>query len=127
MDKIVMLNKDNAVIDVVENVKPVCKSRSGITILCNNDEAQGYIGSDEETIYAKYGMQFQPTYYDIAKMYTVNEDDIPSIVKPLVYKYDPEKGFFLNEDNYPDTNKGLTTKTNDLENIVLEMSEIVYA
>ena len=127
MDKIVMLNKDNAVIDVVENVKPVCKSRSGITILCSNDEAQGYIGSDEETIYAKYGMQFQPTYYDIAKMYTVNEDDIPSIVRPLVYKYSPEKGFFLNEDSYPDTNKGLTTKTNDLENIVLEMSEIVYA
>ncbi len=127
MNKVVMLNKDNVVIDVVEEVKPVCKSRSGITILCGNEEAQGYIGSDNETIYAKLGTQFQPTYYDIAKMYMVDESDLPSLLKPLVYKYTPEDGFFLNEDTYPDTNKGLTVKTADLENIVLEMSEIVYA
>lgn len=126
MSKIVMINKDGAVIDIVDEVKPVRKGGNGVTILCDASQAQGYIGSDNETIYAKIGTQFQPSYYDIAGLYMV-EDDIPKVVKPLVYKYNPENGFYINEDSYPDTNTALTKKTTDLEDIVLEMSTIIYA
>lgn len=122
-----MLNKEDAVVDIVETEKPVRKANNGVVILCEPKDAQGWIGSDNETIYAKMGSQFQPTYYDIAKMYIVDENDIPKTVKPLLYKYNPDDGFYLNEDNYPDTNISLTTKASDLEDIVLEMSEIIYA
>lgn len=126
MSKIVMINKDGAVIDIVDEVKPVRKGGNGVTILCDASQAQGYIGSDNETIYAKIGTQFQPSYYDIAGLYMV-EGDIPKVVKPLVHKYSPENGFYINEDSYPDTNTALTKKTTDLEDIVLEMSTIIYA
>ena len=125
MEKYVMLNKDNAVVDIVEKIKPVKKANNGVTILCPAEEAQGYVGSDNETIYARIGMQFQPTYYDIAKMYLVAED-IPAIVTPLAYKYDPEHGFSINEDAYPETNKMLTSRVTDAEDILMEMSEIIY-
>jgi hypothetical protein len=82
------------------------------------------VGSDNNTVYAKMGMQFQPTYYDIASLCTV--EDVPALITPLNYKYNPEDGFILNEDSYPDTNLGLTQKSKDLEDMVLEMSEIVY-
>lgn len=124
MSKIVMLNKDSVVIDIVDMVKPVKKSRRGVTILCAPEEAEGYVGSDNNTVYAKMGMQFQPTYYDIASLCTV--EDVPALITPLNYKYNPEDGFTLNEDSYPDTNLGLTQKSKDLEDMVLEMSEIVY-
>ncbi len=126
MDKVVMLNKDNAVVDIVDTVKPVKKTDNGITILCAAEEAQGYIGSDNETIYARIGMQFQPTYYDIAKMYMINEEDIPAVVAPLAYKYAPETGFTVNMDPYPDTNKGLTDRMSETEEILMDMSEIIY-
>lgn len=126
MNKIAMVNKDGAVVDIVDEVKPVRKGGNGVTILCDASQAQGYIGSDNETIYAKIGTQFQPSYYDIAGLYMV-DSDIPKMVKPLVYKYSPENGFYINEDSYPDTNTGLTKKTTDLEDIVLEMSAIIYA
>jgi len=106
MSKIVMLNKDSVVIDIVDMVKPVKKSRRGITILCAPEEAEGYVGSDNNTVYAKMGAQFQPTYYDIASLYTVEE--IPEQITPLAYKYNPEDGFVLNEDPYPETNLRLT-------------------
>jgi len=125
MNKVVMLNKDNVIVDIVDEVKPVKKSRSGVTILCPAEEAEGYVGSDNNTVYAKIGMQFQPSYYDIASLYMV--EDIPNLVVPLAYKYNPEEGFVLNEDSYPDTNLGLTEKERELEDIVLEMSEIIYA
>ena len=124
MSKIVMLNKDSVVIDIVDMVKPVKKSRGGVTILCAPEEAEGYVGSDNNTVYAKMGMQFQPTYYDIASLCTV--EDVPTLITPLNYKYNPEDGFTLNEDSYPDTNLGLTQKSKDLEDMVLEMSEIIY-
>jgi len=82
------------------------------------------VGSDNNTVYAKMGMQFQPTYYDIASLCTV--EDVPALITPLNYKYNSEDGFTLNEDSYPDTNLGLTQKSKDLEDMVLEMSEIVY-
>ena len=126
MEKIVMLNKDGAVVDIVDTVKPVMKSRSGAVVGCANDEAQGYVGSDNETIYAKVGSQFQPAYTDIAKMYTVDDEEIPSIYTPLAYKYNPEEGFTVNTDEYPDTNIKLTTRVNEAEEILMDMSEIIY-
>ena len=71
---VIMLNKSDVIIDIVETVKPVKINKNGITILCGADEAQGYIGSDNETIYSRMGYQFNPTFYDIAKMYMV---DVP--------------------------------------------------
>lgn len=124
MSKVVMLNKDGVVIDIVDNARPVKKSRNGVTILCAPEDAEGYVGSDNNTVYAKMGMQFQPTYYDIASLYMVEE--VPALIAPLAYKYNPEDGFTLNKDSYPETNLGLTTKTKDLEDMVLEMSEIIY-
>ncbi len=125
MSKFVMLNKDAVVIDIVDVVKPVRKAANGNTILCDPEICEGYIGSDNNTVYAKMGMQFQPSFYDIAQMYMV--DDVPALVTPLTHKYDPEEGFTLNEDVYPDTNLGLIEKERDLEDMVLEMSEIIYA
>lgn len=125
MSKYVMLNKDNVVVDIVDVVKPVRKAPNGVTILCPADICEGYLGSSDDTIYSKIGMQFQPSFYDIASIYAVEE--VPNMVEPLVYKYTVDDGFFLNDTNYPDTNLGLTKKSKDLEDIVLEMSEIIYA
>lgn len=128
--KHLMLNKDNVIIDIVDTVKPVTKNRNGITVLCKADEAQGYIGSDNDTIYAKIGSQFQPTYYDIAKIIAVAE--VPRLVSPLMFKYGFENAetaemtFYMNEDSYPETNKNLTTRTTDIEDMILEMSMVVY-
>lgn len=128
--KFVMLNKDNVIIDIVDTVKPVMKNRNGITVLCKGDEAQGYIGSDDNTIHAKFGSQFQPTYYDIAKIYAV--DSIPRLVAPLMFKYgfenegDTELTFFMNDEPYPETNTNLTTRTTDIEDMILEMSMMIY-
>ena len=125
-----MLNNNNVIIDIVDKVCPVMKNRNGITVLCKGDEAQGYIGSDGETIYAKFGSQFQPTYYDIAKLYAV--DEVPKLVVPLMFKYGLETEdateftFFMNEDKYPETNTNLTTRTSDIEEMILDMSMIVY-
>lgn len=129
--KFLLLNKDNVIIDIVDTVKPVMKNRNGITVLCKADEAQGYIGSDDNTIYAKFGSQFQPTYYDIANSYAV--DEVPKLVVPLMFKYglenegDTELTFFLNEDPYPETNTNLTARTTDIEDMILDMSMYVYA
>ena len=125
MSKVVMLNKEGVLIDIVDHVRPVKKSRKGVTILCAPEEAEGYVGSDNDTVYAKMGMQFQPTFYDIARLYQVEE--VPAIIEPLAYKYNPEDGFTVNEDTYPDTNLGLTKKSASLEEMVMEISEIIYA
>ena len=125
MSKVVMLNKEGVLIDIVDHVRPVKKSRKGVTILCAPEEAEGYVGSDNDTVYARVGMQFQPTFYDIARLYQVEE--VPAIIEPLAYKYNPEDGFTVNEDTYPDTNLGLTKKSASLEEMVMEISEIIYA
>ena len=128
--KHLMLNKDNVIIDIVDKIKPVMKNRNGITVLCKGNEAQGYIGSDDTTIYAKRGTQFQPSYYDIAECYEV--DEVPKLVVPLMFKYGLETEdateftFFMNEDKYPETNTNLTTRTSDIEEMILDMSMIVY-
>ena len=62
------LNKDGVIIDIVENVKPVKQNSMGMTILCNAPDAQGYIGSDNETIYARIGTQLISAYTDIANI-----------------------------------------------------------
>ena len=76
-----MLNKDNVVIDVVETVKPVRKNSIGVTILCGGDQAQGYIGRDNETVYNKIGYAF-PAYTDIANIVQYDGE-----VEPIVCKY----------------------------------------
>lgn len=106
MSKFVMLNKDAVVIDIVDVVKPVRKAANGNTILCDPEICEGYVGSDNNTVYARIGMQFQPSFYDIAQMYMVEE--IPAQITPLAYKYNSEDGFVLNEDPYPETNLRLT-------------------
>ena len=42
------LNRDGVIIDIVEEHKPVKKNRNGITVFCGNDDAEGYIGSDDQ-------------------------------------------------------------------------------
>jgi len=129
--KHLLLNKDNVIIDIVDTVKPVMKNRNGITVLCKADESQGYIGSDNNTIYAKMGSQFQPSYYDVAHIYAV--ESVPALVTPLMFKYgfenseDTEMSFFMNEEPYPETNTNLTSRTSDIEDMILDMSMIVYA
>ncbi len=109
----------------MDDVKPVKKNANGLTILCYPDEAEGYVGSDNETVYPRLGLQFQPSYYEVAQ--TLWIENIPTAVVPLAWKYDADNGFYMNEDPYPDTNRGLTVRASDLEDIVLEMSEIIYA
>lgn len=104
--KYLYLNKDNVIIDIVDEVRPVFKNRNGLTVLCNIDNAQGYIGSNNETIYPRIGSQFISTYYDIAIMASV--DTVPNSVEPLKYKYIAGE-FVENTDPYPDTNVTLTT------------------
>lgn len=126
--KHLLLNKDNVIIDIVDSVKPVKKNKNGVTVLCGNDEAQGYVASDNDTIIAKFGSQFQPTYYDIFKIYAV--DEVPEMVVRLMFKYEEVDGkmeFVMNNNPYPDTNLKLTGRTTDLEEMILELSEIVYA
>lgn len=77
-------------------------------VLCHQHDAQGYIGSDNETIYPKIGTQFRPSYDDIAKESAV--DELPEGVVPLRYKYDWETCKIVeNEDPYPADNTTLTT------------------
>lgn len=125
MLKTMLLNKDNVIIDIVENCKPVKKNLNGLTVLCDEREAQGYIGSDE-TIYAKVGSQFISAYTDILSTVMIDEDEIPNEVEPLKYIYVQGK-FEKNENPYPLNNMSLTIDTAknsaDIEYIAI-MSEI---
>src|SRR5574344_542031 len=112
-----LLNKSNVIIDIVDNIRYVYKNTNGLTILCYEDKAEGYIGSDNETIYAKMGMQFQPSFTDIASTASVNE--IPSGVIPRSWKYVDNK-FVKNEDVHPIeyNSERQAVLTNDTSNIV---------
>lgn len=107
--KHLLLNKDNVVIDVVENVKYVKKNGNNLVILCHQHDAQGYIASDNENIYAKLGTQFKPDYTDIAAEATV-EDDIAEAIVPRKFKYINGE-VAENEDPYPEDNLRLTNAT----------------
>ena len=112
-----LLNKSNVIIDIVDNIRYVYKNTNGLTILCYEDKAEGYIGSDNETIYAKMGMQFQPSFTDIASTALVNE--IPSGVIPRSWKY-VDNEFIKNEDVHPIeyNSERQVVLTNDTSNIV---------
>lgn len=107
MKKYLYLNKDNVIIDIVDLPKYVRRNRNNLTVLCSSDQAQGLIGSDNETIYAKMGAQFIPSYSDIALVVSaeVSED-----IVPLKYKYEDGE-IVKNTDAYPETNTELTAKT----------------
>lgn len=92
--------------DIVDSVKPVRKNENDIVILCNYEECQGYIGSDNETVFARLGKQLQPQFTDVALVVMASEE-IPEEVEPLTYKFiDGE--FVENEDDYPLDNTALT-------------------
>ena len=121
--KTMLLNRDNVIIDIVDDCKPVKKNINGLTVLCSIEEAQGYIGSDE-TIYAKEGSQFIPSYTDILSVVMI--DVIPDYVEPLKYTY-KQGEFEENTNPYPLNNLSLTIDTAknaaDIEYIAI-MSEI---
>ena len=106
MSKFLLLNKDNVIIDIVDSVRYVRKNANGLTILCHQDKAQGYIGSDNETVWAKRGTQFQPSYSDIA--YEGAVESIGEDIIPLQYKFVDGK-IVENTDPYPADNTTLTT------------------
>ena len=111
-----LLNKSNVIIDIVENVRYVYKNSNGLTVLCFEDKAEGYIGSDNDTIYAKIGMQFQPSFTDIAS--TAFVDKIPDGVIARSWKY-IDNEFVKNEDVHPleYNSERQAILTNDTSNI----------
>lgn len=115
-----LLNKDNVIIDIVDTVKYVKKNKNNIIVLCRQDEAQGYIGSDGDTIYAKAGSQLIPNYNDIAKWVSI--DEVSNDVKPLEYAYDFENSKIIkNTGSYIMDNK---TITDQLQNAIANMEYI---
>lgn len=110
MSKFLLLNKDDVIIDIVDQIRYVKKNVNNLVILCHQDDAQGYLGSDGETIYAKKGTQFKPSYDDIAREGAVEE--LPKGVEPLKYKYDFETSKIVpNKDPYPVDNTTLALAT----------------
>lgn len=107
--KHLLLNKDNVVIDIVEDVKYVKKNGNNLVVLCHQHDAQGYMASDNENIYAKFGAQFKPDYTDIAAEAMV-EDDIAETITPRKFKYINGE-VVENEDPYPEDNLKLTNAT----------------
>lgn len=107
MKKYLYLNINNVIIDMVDLPKYVRRNSNNLTILCSVDQAQGLIGSDNETIYAKIGTQFIPSYSDIA---SVVRAEVSEDIVPLKYKYE-DGDIVKNPDAYPETNIELTTKT----------------
>lgn len=107
MSKFLLLNKNNVIIDIVDQIKYVAKNCNGLVILCRRSEAQGYIGSDNETIYPRQGSQFIPSYVDIANEVAVAE--VAEDIVPLRYKYDFETAKIVpNREPYPADNITLT-------------------
>lgn len=105
---ILLLNKDNVIIDIVENLRYVRKNKNGYTVLCHEDEdPQGLIGSDDTTIYALAGTQLQTAYTDIVR--SVMPAELAEETEPLKYKWNDETGDVEpNEDAYPLDNTFLT-------------------
>ena len=60
--KHLLLNKDNVIIDVVDDVKYVKKNENNLVVLCHQHDAQGYIASNNESIHAKFGTQFRLSF-----------------------------------------------------------------
>lgn len=120
---VLLLNNNNVIVDIVSELKP-CMMNNGVVVGCEAREATGILNDNGDTVYAMFGTQFQPSFYDVKSWETVNR--VPSYVKPLQYKYYVDKGFVVNDDAYPDSNLGLTSRTQELEDIVLEMSELLY-
>lgn len=107
MNKYLYLNKDNVIIDIVDLPKYVRRNSNNLTILCSPGQAQGLVGSDNETVYAMIGTQFIPSYSDIAGVVPA---EISGEIVPLKYKYEDGR-IVKNTDAYPETNIELTAKT----------------
>lgn len=107
MHKYLYLNINHVIIDIIDIPKYVRRNSNDLTILCSADQAQGYIGSDNETIYAKIGVQLIPSYSDIA---SVAEAEVSKEIVPLKYKY-VNGEIVKNPDAYPADNIELTAKS----------------
>ena len=108
--KFLLLNKNGVIIDIVENVKYVRRNENNLVVLCHKNEAQGYIGSDNETVYDRIGTPFKPDYTDIAYEVLV-EDNIAATIVPRKFKYADGK-VVSNDDNYQENNIALTAAVN---------------
>lgn len=108
--KFLLLNKSGVIIDVVDTVKYVKRNENNLVVLCSQHDAQGYIGSDNETIYNRFGVPFRPDYTDIAHEAIV-EDDVAATIVPRKFKY-VDGAVAANEDPYPEDNFGLTVSVN---------------
>jgi len=102
------LNAQGVIIDIVEEFKPVKKNKNGLTVFCGNDDAQGYIGSDDQ-IYAKAGTSLIPAYTDIQ---AVIMTEVPEEVVRLAYKYINGE-FVINEDTIVLDQKALSQSAAD--------------
>ena len=122
----ILTNKDNVIIDICENIKP-CKMYNGVTVLCKGEDAYGYVGSDNDTVYAKVGKNIKPSFDDIASVYYMDVEEIPSDIERLKYTYDGEM-FVVNEEPYPEDATTLTTEskvnTSDIDICLQAIAEL---
>ena len=112
----VLLNRSNVVIDIVDSVRYVYRNSNKLTVLTDSEKGQGIIGSDNETIWSREGLNFNPDFTDIAS--SVQVDKIPTGVIPRAWKYTGGE-FVENTDIYP-VNFNSTrsqAQTNDTSNI----------
>lgn len=84
----ILLNRENVVVDILENIRYIkLQSSNGIVVACEENEGTGVIGSDCDTHYTlvKADTQNSPNAIRVLEV-----DEIPSKVKPNVYKLDEE-------------------------------------
>ena len=105
-----LLNISNVIIDVVSNPRYVrVNENNRKKVQCFPYEAQGVIGSDNDTICPLTNKQLISTYYDVQTVVSV--ENVPDGVKALAYKYENGE-FAANTEPYPENNKALTVGVN---------------
>lgn len=109
--KFLLLNISGVIIDIVDTVHYVRQNENGLTVNAFAENAQGYLGSDDNTVYAKAGSQFRPSYDDIFRVVPV--ESVPATVEPLKYKWDDETQTCVeNDEGYAESNMTLTATAN---------------
>lgn len=87
----VLVNRDNIVVDILDNYIRYIKlqSSNGVTVACEEDEGTGVIGSDCDTHYVliKADTTSSPNAVRVVEF-----KEIPSNVKPGLWKLDNETG-----------------------------------
>lgn len=86
----VLLNRDNIVVDILENIRYIKRnSQSGIVIACEKDEGIGVIGSDCDTHYTLIDAD---TTSSPDAVRVLELEEIPSDVRPGFAYLDTETG-----------------------------------